>query len=152
LDKKDRFLYNSWSFHNTINRLLESSLDHYDFILIDRGVYDHIAFGRAIKELCPKHNLEVTEEYYRQFCDLEEQLFLYMISPEESIEREKKSNLFLGRVFSNDFISNLHKSYVDLYNEEIKDKNIYLFHGDNPLKYNACELLSLLENSKVSIN
>ncbi len=52
LDKDDRFMYSSWRFHNTVNRILEARLDNYEFILIDRRIFDHIEFARAIEPLC----------------------------------------------------------------------------------------------------
>ena len=48
IGKENRFQYNSWSFHNTTNRIMEARMDNFDYLLIDRGIYDHIAFTRAL--------------------------------------------------------------------------------------------------------
>lgn len=142
LDKKDRFMYNGWSFHNTVNRILEARLDHYDFILVDRGVNDHIIFSQAIKSFC-NQNIADIQKYYKMFQGIEDESFLYLLTAKESIEREKKHNPFLGRVFNNGFLNNLYQEYLNWGKKNCRPKDI--FNGGNSLKENSEILLDKLE-------
>lgn len=144
LDKKNRFHYNSWSFHNTINRILEARLDHYDFILVDRGVNDHIVFSQAIKPFC-NQDMKVVQKYYKMFREIEDESFLYLLTPKESTEREKKHNPFLGRVFDTGFMIDLYREY--LYWGELYGNPKNIFNGRNSLKQNTEILLSKLQCS-----
>ncbi|MDP1696068.1 MAG: hypothetical protein Q8L29_04085 [archaeon] len=108
LDKSDRYNYNAWSFHNTVNRILEARLDHYDFILVDRGILDHFSFLEAIT----KHkDATSAKEYYLSFLNLQDKEIFFSINPEEAIKREKKHKPFLGRVFNKLFLEQLLFSY-----------------------------------------
>ncbi len=116
LDKSNRFEYHSWSFHNTINRVLESKINNYQVILIDRGILDHIAFLGAIKNI-EKINFNVLKEYYKQFLPLEDSIIYFEISPEKTIERERKHKKFLGRVFNENFLRDLNEAYKETVKE-----------------------------------
>lgn len=152
LDKNERFLYNSWSFHSTINRILEARLNYYDFILIDRGVYDHIAFSRTNGVFDKKNDYSNSINYYKKFGSLEDKIFLYMLKPGKAIEREKKNNPFLGRVFNEKFLTELYNSYTDLYLEILSDKNIALFNGEKSLDENTSELiLNILSKEHIKL-
>ncbi len=146
LDKQDRFLYNSWSFHNTLNRVLEARLDHYDFILVDRGVYDHVAFTKAIEVFGNKKNCNIARDYYKTFGNLEDNILLYLLKPEDAVKREVKHNPFLGRVFKGDFLERLHSSYSEVYSEISKDREVKLFDGSNNLDSNTSDLILYFEN------
>lgn len=145
LDKKDRFLYNSWSFHNTLNRILEAKLNNYDFILIDRGVYDHIAFVNAIENFTSMKNVESCEEYYKLFEEIEDYIFLYQLNPNKAIEREAKHNPFLGRIFSVDFLKKLYNSYEKVSKDLIENKKFKLFNGENSCDENSKNLLDFIK-------
>lgn len=149
LDKDDRFMYNSWSFHNTVNRILEARLDNYDHILIDRGIFDHMAFARAI---CQDYDLLPVLEYYRIFEGLENRVFLYMLEPEEAIKREKKHNPFLGRVFDSTFLTILFGAYQWVHEEISNENRITLFDGSESLVDNTGKLLQKLKNLEVDKN
>lgn len=146
LDKEPRFLYNSWSFHNTMNRILEARLNDYDFLLIDRGIYDHVAFSEANDIFCDKNKTQIAREYYKLFGELEDKIFLYMLSPEEVIYRERKNNPFLGRVFNKEFLGRLYDSYSDLYLEILSERDIILFDGRKNLEENSNELILNFDN------
>lgn len=112
LDKSDRYNYNAWSFHNTVNRILEARLDGYDFILVDRGVLDHVAFLEAISPECSDNDISVAQKYYLGFLGIQDLEILFDVSPEEAIRREGKNKPFLGRVFSVPFLQSLRHSYA----------------------------------------
>ncbi len=141
LDKSNRFMYNAWSFHNTVNRILEARLDHYDYILVDRGVHDHMVFAEAIKNMC-EQRMHLVQEYYRMFWEIEDEHFLYMLSPEEAISRERKHNPFLGRVFEMDFLTNLYACYSEW--QERFGRIGQVFDGGKSLEENTAELLRRL--------
>ena len=145
LDKKDRFMYNAWSFHNTVNRILEAKLDHYDFILVDRGVHDHAVFADAIKDMCDER-MHLVQEYYRMFWRVEDEALLYMLTPDEATERERKNNPFLGRVFDRNFLVNLYACYEE-WNERCGRTDRY-FNGTNSLEENTEHLLRILEGGE----
>lgn len=146
LDKNDRFMYNSWSFHNTVNRILEARLDNYEFILIDRGIFDHIAFARAIEPLCLDYEFWPVLKYYRMFEYLEDKLFLFMLKPEEAIRREKKNNPFIGRVFNSSFLAVLFGAYQEMYEELSNRSMATIFDGSESLDDNIEKLLQKLRN------
>ncbi len=136
LNKADnRFLYNAWSFHNTLNRLLEARLDGYDYLLIDRGVYDHLAFTEALhesKQITDKQYIAQLE-YFKQFTDLEDVVLMFLINPAEAMHRENKHHNFIGRVMNEDFLSKLKEAYT-----------LYSFYADRIIDCSK----SLEENSK----
>ena len=142
LDKRDRFMYNAWSFHNTVNRILEAKLDHYDFILVDRGVHDHMVFAEAIREMC-EQRMHLVQEYYRMFWGVEDEQFLFMLDPEEAIARERRHNPFLGRVFDRDFLVRLYACYDEWRKTYSTIDNV--FDGGNSLEHNTDKLLRRLK-------
>jgi thymidylate kinase len=147
LDKRDRFYYNAWSFHNTINRILESRLDHYDFILIDRGVYDHLAFADSVKAFCKENSFLASSVYYELFGSLEDFILVYLLNPKDAIQRERKHNPFLGRIFSGDFLEVLYASYNSLINQFKDDKRFYVFDGGKTLEDSTLEIICFLDKT-----
>ncbi len=115
LGKNDRFQYNAWSFHNTINRLMETRQQELDYILIDRGVWDHIAFAYALysNKRINKRQYEAQTKYFRTFSFLEDSVLAFMISPKISVEREQKYHRLQGKVTNMNFLSILHKAYSE---------------------------------------
>lgn len=149
LDKEDRFMYNSWSFHNTINRVLEARLDNYDFILVDRGVLDHLAFWKVIHPTCSKYNYQNVYDYFANFLELEDLGLLFMVQPQEAIKRERKNNLFLGRVFDINFLQKLYCAYQDtLKGVKGWDKKLININGSNPLKINLKRVVDIFKELK----
>jgi len=146
LDKGDRFMYNAWSFHNTVNRILEARIDNYDFALVDRGIYDHLTFANSIKNFSLGYDFSKVLEYYKMFEGLEDELFLFMLNPKEAIKRERKNNPFLGRVFNLDFLNDLYDQYNNTYNRVKKLRNIEYFKGENKREQNAKRLIELIDS------
>jgi len=142
LDKEDRFMYNSWSFHNTVNRILEAKLNDYDVILVDRGIFDHIAFWRAICKYGERVDSCGVEEYFSNFLKLEDQAIVFTLSPEEAIKRERKNNPYLGRVFNKAFLKRLESAYemISACNDLIK------IDGSNSLEENSERMLDIIKN------
>jgi len=145
LDKSDRYNYNAWSFHNTINRVLEARLDNYDFILIDRGVFDHVAFLKAIESQCAGRDMISTEKYYLNFLNLQDQEILFTVDVEEAIRRERKNKPVLGRVFEHDFLDNLSRAYYETANlfEVTKKREAIKLDGNGKLEDNIQRIVSL---------
>jgi len=113
LEKTDRFLFNSWSFNNTINRVMEVKNQSFDFVLIDRGVQDHICFTKALYDAgqITFQQYEAQLGYFEQFLFLEDEVLIFLIDPEESMRREYKHQSFDGRVMNNNFLSLLYAEY-----------------------------------------
>lgn len=156
LDKSERFNYNAWSFHNTVNRILEARLDNYDFILVDRGILDHISFLQAIEPLCKGYSMREIREtlnYYHQFLRLQDMEIYFKINPEEAIKREKKHKPFLGSVFDKDFLIRLFVAYENVYkwadgtlvDRALGKKGIYEIDGNNDLNKNSEKILDLCQ-------
>jgi len=150
LDKSERFMHNAWSFHNTTNRIMEARENSFDYMLVDRGVYDHIAFTYALH-----HSKEITidqcdeqEQYFRHFGFLEESVLAFMIDPEEAMKRELKHHQISGRVMNPDFLKILHSSYQNLLEEcelgEIVPAKVQVIDGSKPIKENMEEVLSFV--------
>lgn len=145
LDKKDRYNYNAWSFHNTVNRILEARLDHYDFILVDRGVLDHLAFTGSLS--CEEHSMENTTRYYSEFLGLQDQEIYFTVKPEEAIRREKKHKPFLGRVFDKGFLENLIRSYEKtVYDAKEQGRDIIEVDGNLDFETNMHKMLEYAKN------
>lgn len=114
LDKEDRFHYNAWSFHNTANRILEARLCKYDYLLIDRGVYDHIAFTQALFDSghITRSQYVAQTSYFHEFGALEDAVMMFKVSPEESMKRENKHQERRGRVMNSRFLMMLNSAYL----------------------------------------
>ena len=144
LDKKEGFLYVTWSFHNTMNRLMEAQQTGFDYILIDRGVYDHIAFTTALYK-----SGRITEEqytaqasYFKEFSFLEDLVLAHVISPEESLRREHKYHNFDGIVMNQDFLAELSDAYQETLPLVYQD--YLVVDGSKPLRKNAAEILDFV--------
>lgn len=144
LDKKDRFQYNAWSFHNTINRIMESKTGCSDYLLIDRGVYDHVAFTHALYQCgqITNEQFEAQANYFQQFGFLEDAVLVFMVSPKESIERENKHHKFQGRVMNKEFLSALYIAYQEII-PTIQQEH-YLIDGSKSLDGNGKEILDFV--------
>lgn len=142
LDKSDTFAFNSWSFHNTLNKMLEAQLTKYDFILIDRGVYDHEAFTKALylNRDITSEELENSVNYFRCFRDREDLVFLHLIEPEVSMKREYKYEKPLGRRLNKNFLQLLYKSYEEM----VVEKEHIIINGNNSIEDNAKEIRNYL--------
>ena len=115
IDKKTRFQHNAWSFHNTTNRLMEAQLTDPDYLLIDRGVYDHIAFTQALYRSgqITTEQYEAQARYFREFGFLEDSVIALMINPDEAMKREMKYHQFCGRVMNDNFLALLYEAYKE---------------------------------------
>jgi len=145
LDKSDRFNYNSWSFHNTTNRILEAREDHYDFILIDRGILDHLAFLDAIQSQCEGKDLEATAQYYKQFRDIQDIELFFTVEIDEAIRREVKHKPFIGRVFQRDFLEGLERAYQTTVSEAQRTRKIRTIDGNKSSKNNLRVMLEIVK-------
>ncbi len=121
IDKQERFLFHVWSLNNTINKVIEAKQQDFDYILVDRGIIDHIAFGDALfqAKLISKSQKNTLEKYAKEFLKFEDVAFSCVVPPEEAIRREQKYHKSLGRVINMDFLTVLFNSYnnIDKYLE-----------------------------------
>lgn len=136
LEKDNRFYYNAWSFHNTLNKTLEATLANPNYLLIDRGVYDHIAYTNALFEAgkITSSQSRKQKEYYLEFIGLEDSTLVFLVSPEEALEREHKQNLNSGSVMNPEFLAYLHEAYKNLIPEITK--NYLVVEGSKPINEN----------------
>ena len=144
LERDNRFIYNSWSFHHTVNKLMEARGGDTDFVLVERGVWDHIAFSSALYL-----NGKITEEqsaaqskYCEQFGFLEDKVFVFMVDPETSVKREQKHHRLQGVVINMDFLSCLHKAYEKTI-DGIK-QNYQVIDSAKPFEENTEEILDYI--------
>lgn len=116
LDKKDRFLYHAWSLNSTVNRIIEAKDQNYDYVLIDRGIIDHIAFSYALLEadLITKQQMDRLVVYAKEFLWLEDKAIGCLIDSQESLTREGKYCEKNGRVINDQFLQLLRKSYDEI--------------------------------------
>ena len=144
LDKSERFLYNAWSFHSTVNKLIEARISNFDYILLDRGVYDHIAFTHALyrSEQINEKQFEAQVKYFQEFTSLEDFVLVFMLEPEEVINRENKYYQLTGRVINLDFLTRLHNAYTEIILGI--EKRLCLIDGSRPLENNIEEVLDFL--------
>ncbi len=145
IDKEDRFHYNIWSLNNTINRIIETKKQSFDYVLIDRGVIDHIAFTQALykSKYITKKQMEITISYAKQFIGLEDIAFCCFMDPEETIDRENKHHRTLGRVINPKFLKILHKCYMEL--EKYLPKT-YMINSSEELTTNRDTIAFTLES------
>ncbi|MFH1049252.1 MAG: hypothetical protein V1732_06350 [Patescibacteria group bacterium] len=149
LNKKDRFQYNTWSFNNTANRIMEAMASKFDYMLIDRGIYDHIAFTKALLsygQITAKQS-EAQLKYFREFSFLEDIVLIFTIDPKEAMERECKHHEFAGTVMNKEFLIELRKAYIDTISE-IKQKHV-LIDGSKSIKENKEEILNFIVNMEI---
>ncbi len=146
LDKDDRFLYNTWSFHNTTNKIMEARNKCCDYVLVDRGVYDHLAFTDALYKSgdISKKQWQSQIKYFNEFTNLHDCVFVFMLSPLDSMERENKNHMFSGRVMNMDFLSKLHDSYQEIIPKINRD--YYVVDGGGSLGKNGEGVLGFLES------
>ena len=111
-DKSYRFSYHSWSFHTMINRILEAHRMSHNYLLVDRGIYDHITFSLALYKNgdFTKKQFTAQKEYFEEFLHLEERVLLLSIPPEIAMERAKRD---YGRVMNIEFLRLLADSYQE---------------------------------------
>ncbi|MBU0667109.1 MAG: hypothetical protein ABIC91_03305 [Nanoarchaeota archaeon] len=144
IDKNNRFLYNAWSFHNTMNRVIESKEQKFDYLLIDRGVYDHMAFTQALykKDYITKSQFQAQIKYFKEFKFLEEIALVFLVTPEESLRRENVNHTYRGRVMNDSFLSALHESYKEILPKIAMD--YYIIDGSKKLAENKKEITDFI--------
>jgi len=149
LNKKDRFQYNAWSFNNTINRIMEAKATGFNYMLIDRGIYDHIAFTKALRSYgqITAKQCEAQLKYFREFSFLFYFALVFIIEPEEAMRRERKHHEFAGTVMNKKFLVELHNAYIDTI-LEIK-QNYTLIDGSKSIKENKEEILNFIVNMEI---
>ena len=149
-DKNNRFEYNAWSFHTTINRIIETKHSNFDYLLIDRGIYDHIAFTCALgksKEITAVQ--QITQlEYFKQFPYLEDSVLVFMVSPQEAMKREQKHYNLQGRVMNLPFLYRLYETYQQTI-ETIKQP-IQLIDGSKEFSENRKDILDFITQTETS--
>lgn len=116
LDKGNSFLFNAWSFNNMANRIMEYSVHPIDYLIIDRGIYDHIAFADAFYRSDKMSRTEYLSQknYFKQFIGLEDSIVLFNLSAEESLKREHTLHSYTGRVMNQKFLVNLEEAYKEM--------------------------------------
>ncbi len=142
----------------SVANLYEAALENpgnYDFVLINRGIFDRISFLYAthLQDNITEEKMNVHIDYLLSYADLEDAVFLFMISPEESIQRETNTGTVRNVVeilagdrdgrnhteidgmsyHASDMINSLNrgywKSYKD-YREYFHDKVYYFDYGN----------------------
>ncbi|MFB6182198.1 MAG: hypothetical protein ABEJ24_04875 [Candidatus Magasanikbacteria bacterium] len=139
INKERRFYYNSWSFHRTINKLIEvtggSAFDH---VLVDRGPFDSKLFTKALSRngSIDSKVEEDSIQYMDNFQELIDLVVIFMVDPEVSISREKKYNDIEGRVMNNEFLSILYEEYVSFCERYSNQENFLAIDGEDPIEEN----------------
>lgn len=140
-DKEYRFSYHSWSFHTMINCLLEAHQMPQDYILVDRGVYDHIAFSFALYKNGDLTSTQFAAQktYFQEFQNLEEKIIIIQLHPETALKRATSD---YGRVMNSEFLAVL----ADAYRETIPlvQQEHIIVDGSKRKEENAEEILEFL--------
>lgn len=123
---------------------MEAKINNFDYLLIDRGIYDHIAFTLALYKSGQITNKQYRAqlEYFKEFQFLEDLTLIFLINPEEAIKRENKHHNFTGRVMNKDFLSVLYEAYEKTI-PEIEQKN-FLIDGSKSVEENKKEILNFV--------
>jgi Zn-dependent peptidase ImmA (M78 family) len=131
-------------------QLYEASLENpgnYDFVIFNRGLFDRLAFLHAMR-ICGRISQEqerVHQDYLLSYAHLQDATFLFLTSPEESIQRETERSL-VNRLFSErdkesedeprdqrisnkEMLAQLNSSYLHVYRtyKELFHNQVYLF-------------------------
>jgi thymidylate kinase len=144
-DKQERFQYNAWSFHNITNKIMEARLYGFDYLLIDRGVYDHIAFTEALYRdgQITKEQYEAQTRYLKEFGFLEDMILIFMVAPRESMRRENKHFESAGRVMNMSFLSKLYEAYQTTI--PTITQQYFVIDGTKTIEDNIKEVSSILK-------
>jgi broad-specificity NMP kinase len=146
--KQDREKSQIWSTNLTINQILEShSTKDYDFVVVDRGIYDKIIFNEAMKrtKILRPEIANGMNEHLNNFTNLESYLVLFLAAPEESYNCAKiKPEANCTRNL--EFLKILRKCYDEAVPKlEIKNKILY-DHNEKTMKTVADDILDYLKN------
>lgn len=161
--KNDLTLYNSWTASYAIRQIIEGSRmrapSKYDFVLLDRGLFDatawfHYLEGEEGKSLKTKARKVLTEficlELWR---NLVKQVFLFVCTPKTSLQRELASKLTTkeGVVLSEKSLARLRQAYTEAGGCYNKSFDITVIKTDNVPSHAAaysalCEIFSKIES------
>lgn len=144
LDKDEAFLFNTWSFHSVSNRIMELKKENPDFLLVDRGVYDHMVFAKTLYEKgrIHKSQSEAQLKYFREFLFLEDRVLLFMAKPQDSLQRENH----VGRVMNENFLNLLYKFYNEMTNK-IQKKHC-IIDGTKDMEENRKKIIEFILRDK----
>jgi Zn-dependent peptidase ImmA (M78 family) len=151
----------------TVIQLYEASLENpgdYDFVIFNRGLFDRLAFVHAA-QMCDRISQEqerIHIDYLLSYAHLQDIAFLFLISPDESLQREtergfvnelinerdkaSKDKLREQRILNRNMLKQLNSSYLYIYRtyKESFDNQIYLFdftdRSDASILEKACAL------------
>ncbi len=117
--KDDYVAFNAWSATYALTHILEGryGTDEYHIVILDRGLFDALAWFELLKE-----NGDVTSEdctAIQQFLlvghwrELVDAVFLFHTDPATSLERENRNKLIdePGRAMNPDFLQSLNGAY-----------------------------------------
>ncbi|MFB6225833.1 MAG: hypothetical protein ABEJ02_00600 [Candidatus Paceibacteria bacterium] len=115
LDKNDSFEYHTWNINTMLSELLErvDKKSYFDFVLLDRGIYDSLVFTRALHEAgkITKNQKRGTEKYLKQFLHLVDGAVLFHDNPGHSLSKDYDEE---GRVINEGFLYKLYRQYDEL--------------------------------------
>jgi len=153
----------------TVAQLYEARFENpgdYDVVIFNRGLFDRLAFLRAMRVLgeISQEKERIHSDYLLSYAGLEDIAFLFLISEEESISREREngrssvqelytqrdgkaeSDLRAQRILHRKMLVRLNESYLHTFGtcKEAFDDQIYLFDftggGDASIIEKACAL------------
>ena len=139
LDKRDVFAYTTWSFHYTANAIMEARSMPFDYILIDRGIYDHLAFAVAYyaSDALTEKQYISQKNYFYAFKELEHLVFTFLVSPETSLERRRKIHLYNGRVMNASFLQKLSAAYHNIREQASSSIPHVFIDAEQPFEVNT---------------
>ncbi len=144
--------FNSFS----AERVIDSLLSNEGYLLLKRGLWDHIAFMGAMKELLPRAEYEGEMDYLESFSNLERGIVIVGLPPGEAVENFHQQNDFSARVpriytstVNYAFLEKLKKAYINTYcvmmESGVPKENILMLNGMEPFDINTSRLNSFLE-------
>ena len=117
--KSDLVSFNVWSATYALTHILEGRYgsDQYDLVIMDRGLFDALAWFELLKqksditsEECSTIHQFLLIDHWRELVDM---IFLFQTDPDTSLEREHSNTLIdePGRTMNPDFLSDLNNAY-----------------------------------------
>ena len=138
--KENLVAFNAWSATYALTHILEGRFgsDQYHLVIMDRGLFDALAWFELLKknnDITPEERTAIQQfllvAHWRELVDI---IFLFQTDPDTSLEREHNNKLIQepGRTMNPDFLRDLNTAY-DTTREQYAD-NFSRFHAINTRK------------------
>ena len=138
--REDLFSFNTWSATYALTHILEGrhGSDQYQLVIMDRGLFDALAWFELLKSKDQVSKDQISEEdcqtiqnflmiaHWRELVDI---VFLFETDPDTSLERENRDKLIEepGQAMNPDFLRSLNGAYQttrDKYSTQFREFHV----------------------------